>query len=207
MIEREILKQQNSKNLLIILMDIIGIWYFKWRFRSLKIGSLKWYKLQDWINNKPSLGLYRKVRLLFYKNSLAKCDENLFLYHDLTVFDPENVELGRNVKINRGVFITAPAKIKIGNDVLIGPYTIINSGNHNYSNPDIPIRLQGHIVKPIVIEDDVWIGANSTILAGVTIGKGAVVGAGAVVTKNINPYTVVGGVPATFIKERKNHHQ
>ena len=107
------------------------------------------------------------------------------------------------MKINRGVFITAPDKIIIGNDVLIGPYTVINSGNHNYSNPDISIREQGHIFKPIVIEDDVWIGANSSILAGVTIGKGAVVGAGAVVTKNVNPYTVVGGVPATFIKERK----
>jgi len=164
---------------------------------------LKWYKLQDRFNNKPSLGLYRKVRLLFYQNSFAKCGEKLFLYHDLIVLYPKNIEIGSNVKINRGVFITAPDKIIIGNDVLIGPYTVINSGNHNYSNPDISIREQGHIFKPIVIEDDVWIGANSSILAGVTIGKGAVVGAGAVVTKNVNPYTVVGGVPATFIKERK----
>jgi len=205
MIEREILQQQNSKNLLINFWEIIGTRYFKLRFRLLKIGSLKWYKFQDKLNQKPSLGLYRKVRLLFYKKSFAKCGENLFLYHDLTVLYPKNIEIGSNTKINRGVFITAPDKIKIGNDVLIGPYTVINSGNHNYSNPDVPIRLQGHIIKPIVIEDDVWIGANSTILAGVTIGKGAVVGAGAVVTKNINPYTVVGGVPATFIKERKKH--
>ena len=184
-------------------MEIIGIWYFKWRFNLLKIGSLKWYKLQDSFNNKPSLGLYKKVRHLFYQSSFEKCGENLFLYHDLTVFYPKNIEVGNNTQIHKGVFITAADKIKIGNDVLIGPYTVINSGNHNYSNPDVPIRLQGHITKPIIIEDDVWIGANSTILAGVTIGKGAVVGAGAVVTKNVKPYTVVGGVPATFIKERK----
>ena len=203
MVEREIIHQQNSKNPFMIFEEIIGTWYFKWRFNLLKIGSLKWYKFQDKFNNKPSLGLYRKVRLLFYQNSFAKCGENLFLYYDLTVFYPKNLEVGNNIKINRGVFITASDKIKIGNDVLIGPYTVINSGNHNYSNPDIPIRLQGHIIKPIIIEDDVWIGANSTILAGVTIGKGAVIGAGAVVTKNVNPYTVVGGVPATFIKERK----
>ena len=169
----------------------------------MKVGSISWYKLQDKFNNKPSLGVYRKLRILFYQKSFAKCGNNLFLYHSLTVFYPNNIEIGDNAKINRGVFITAIDKIKIGNDVLIGPYTVINSGNHNYSNPDIPIRLQGHITKPIVIEDDVWIGANATILAGVTIGKGAVVGAGAVVTSYVAPFTVVGGVPAQFIKYRK----
>jgi len=204
MIESEVF-QPNSKNLLRILVETIGIWYFKWKFSLLDTRSDKWKKLQDWINNKPSVGLYREVRRLFYQKSFAKSGENLELYPNLIISNPKNIEIGSNIKINRGVFITAPGKIKIGNYVLIGPYTVINSGNHSYSDPDVPIRSQGHVIKPIVIEDDVWIGANSTILAGVTIGRGAVVGAGAVVTKNVDPYTVVGGVPAAFIKERKKY--
>jgi acetyltransferase-like isoleucine patch superfamily enzyme len=203
MTEREIFKQPDKQNPLTELFDSVMFGLFSWRLKFLEVGSLDWYKLQDKLNNKPSLGLYRKVRQLFYQKAFAKCGENLFLYHGLTVFYPKNIEIGSNAKINRGVFITATDKIKIGNDVLIGPYSVINSGNHNYSNPDIPIRLQGHITKPIIIDDDVWIGANSTILAGVKIGNGAVIGAGAVVTKDVAPYTVVGGVPATFIKNRK----
>jgi galactoside O-acetyltransferase len=202
MIEREIFKQTDKQNLLTKLIDSLMVGFFSWRLKFLEVGSLDWYMLQDKFNNKPSIGLFRKVRQLFYQKSFAQCGENLFLYHGLTVLYPKNIEIGNNAKINRGVFITATDKIKIGNDVLIGPYTVINSGNHNYSNPDIPIRLQGHVTKPITIEDDVWIGANSTILAGVRIGKGAVIGAGAVVTKDVAPYTVVGGVPAIFIKNR-----
>lgn len=203
MTEREVFKVFDKKNLFIRMIYSLRIIFFTWRLYSLKISSLNWYKLQDKLNNKPSIGLYRKMRLLFYYKSFARCGENLFLYHNLIVFYPKNIEIGKNTVINRGVLITAADKIKIGSDVLIGPYSVINSGNHNYSNPEIPIRQQGHITKPITIGDDVWIGANSTILAGVTIGKGAVVGAGAVVTKNVAPYTVVGGVPATFIKHRK----
>ena len=192
-----------SSNPLTILWETLRTCMFSYRLSFLKVGSANWYKLQDKFSYKPSHGIYRKLRLIFYLKSFAKCGNNLFLHHSLTVFNPKNIEIGDNVKINRGVFITARDKIKIGNDVLIGPYTIINSGNHNYSNPDIPIRSQGHSSKPIIIEDDVWIGANATILKGVIIGKGAVVGAGAVVTKEVPPFTVVGGVPARFIKYRK----
>lgn len=203
MTEREIFKQPDNSNPLTVFIELVRTMLFAWRLSFLKIGSFGWYKLQDKINNKPSLGIYRKLRLLFYQKSFFTCGESLFLYHDLVVFYPTNVEIGDNAKINRGVFITATDKIKIGNDVLIGPYTVINSGNHDYSNPDKVIRLQGHITKQITIEDDVWIGAHVTILKGVTIGKGAVVGAGAVVTKDVAPYTVVGGVPAKLIKYRK----
>jgi len=71
------------------------------------------------------------------------------------------------------------------------------------SSPDFRrINQQGHTLKPIVIHDDVWIGGGAIILAGITIGQGAVVAAGAVVTKNVEPYTIVGGVPAKRIKER-----
>ena len=73
---------------------------------------------------------------------------------------------------------------------------------HNYSKRDIRIWDQGTTEKDIIIGNDIWIGTKVCILHGVTIGGGAVVGAGSVVTKNVDPYTVVGGVPARFIKDR-----
>lgn len=81
---------------------------------------------------------------------------------------------------------------------------MIFHGDHEMSRRDIPMRLQGDSVsKPVVIGDDVWIGARSIILKGVHIGKGAVIAAGAVVTKDVPEYAIVGGVPAKVIKYRE----
>jgi acetyltransferase-like isoleucine patch superfamily enzyme len=89
--------------------------------------------------------------------------------------------------------------IEIGNDVIIGPGVSLFSENHNYKDINTPIRLQGETRKKIVIEDDVWIGANAIILAGVYIGKHSVVGAGSVVTKDVPANSVVVGSPAKLV--------
>lgn len=78
----------------------------------------------------------------------------------------------------------------------------IRTDTHNYYNKNIPMIYQGHFEKDIVIGDDVWIGFGAQILPGVKIGDGAIIGAGAVVTKDVEPYTIVGGVPAKIIKKR-----
>ena len=75
--------------------------------------------------------------------------------------------------------------------------------NHNYARTDIPIYRQGETSKGIVIEDDVWIGARVTILDGVRVGGGSIIAAGAVVSKDVEPFSVVGGVPARVLKSRK----
>ena len=98
--------------------------------------------------------------------------------------------------------LATKAKITIKDDVLIGPRVFIASFNHNLKKNNIPVRLQGDTGKPIVIGEDVWVGAHAIILAGVKIGKGAVIGAGSVVTKDVEPYAIVAGVPAKFIKFR-----
>lgn len=108
----------------------------------------------------------------------------------------EGIEIGSNVGISQNCFIAARAKIKIGNDVIIGPGVSFFSENHNFSNSEELIRLQGETRKNIIIEDDVWIGANATILAGVHIGTHSVIGAGSIVTKDVPAYTVVIGSPA-----------
>jgi acetyltransferase-like isoleucine patch superfamily enzyme len=89
-------------------------------------------------------------------------------------------------------------EISIGNDVQIGPKTVIWGRDHSFSK-DMLIREQGYIKAPIMIGDDVWIGANCTILKGVVISKGAVIGAGSVVTRNIPEYAIAAGNPARVI--------
>jgi maltose O-acetyltransferase len=117
---------------------------------------------------------------------------------------PYKFSIGNNSFINTGTLILAggAGTITIGNDVLIGPYVILVSASHRYDLLDRPIRQQEHVLKPIIIEDDVWIGAHAVITSGVTVGKGSVIGAGAVVTKDIPAYSVAAGVPARVIKSR-----
>ena len=80
------------------------------------------------------------------------------------------------------------AGVHIGNYVTVAPHCMIASGNHDFIQTELPMQIAENLSKkPIVIEDDVWIGANSTITDGVRIGKGTVVGANSVVTKDVNP--------------------
>jgi len=85
---------------------------------------------------------------------------------------------------------------------MVAPNCMIAGGNHNYSRIDKPMMFQGSNSKGIIIEDDVWIGANSSILDGVKIGKGAIIAAGSVVTKDVCAYDIVAGVPAKKINSR-----
>lgn len=130
------------------------------------------------------------------------------------------ISVGERTFINAGTNLIAANKIVIGNDVTIAwNVTIYDHNSHsldyrdrildmkeitkNYkTNHDLSDNKNWDVVKskPIVIKDKVWIGFNSIILKGVTIGEGAVVAAGSVVTKDVPAYTVVGGNPATFIK-------
>jgi acetyltransferase-like isoleucine patch superfamily enzyme len=113
-----------------------------------------------------------------------------------------NIRIGRNVLLDQGTVLMAQHAITIGNDVLIAAYCFIVDFNHAFTDKNKRIIKQGYVAAPIVIEDDVWIGAHVMILPGVHIGKGAVVGAGSVVTKNVKAYQVVAGNPAKVIKKR-----
>ena len=115
----------------------------------------------------------------------------------------DGMRIGNNVGISQNCFFAARAKIEIGNDVIIGPGVSMFSENHNYKDVGTPIRLQGENRKGIVVEDDVWIGANATVLAGVRIGRHSVIGAGSVVVRDVAPYSVYAGTPAKLIKTIK----
>jgi len=142
------------------------------------------------------------MRAAFYMHSLGKCGANPRFGPGVSVRWPENIEIGDEVIINRGTHISATAKVTIGNYVGIGPYVIINSANHRFDDPTVPFLKQGRVAKPIVIEDDVWVASHVVITAGAHIGRGSVVMAGAVVSGEVEPYSIVGGVPARVVGRR-----
>lgn len=116
----------------------------------------------------------------------------------------ERIVLGDNVNTNSNVMINADlgGVIEIGDGVLIGPNSVLRASNHEFADPDKPVRQQGHRAGRIEVGDDVWIGANVVVLPDVRIGRGAVIAAGAVVTGDVEPFAIAGGVPARRIGTR-----
>ena len=130
----------------------------------------------------------------FMKNGQRQSPPDL-----LTPFRP----VGSNCNFARRVFITAGGGVRIGDWVGIGPDVKIWSVNHKFSDPDSPWASQGWDYKEVIIEDDVWIGANSFIMPGTRIGKGAIISACTVVSKSVPPYAVMAGNPGRVIGWRK----
>ncbi|KAA3607058.1 MAG: acetyltransferase [Calditrichaeota bacterium] len=141
-------------------------------------------------------------RIILYKIRLGKMGKKVIIRSGVRIDYPENVEIGDYSGINDNCLIEGGVSVKIGKWVRFGPNVSIITMNHNFVRKDIPIKQQGLIKKPVSIGDDVWIGMNSVVLPGVTIGKGAVVAAGSIVTKDVDEYAIVGGVPAKLIKYR-----
>ena len=112
-----------------------------------------------------------------------------------------NIKIGERCSINPGTIIYGHGGVTIGNNVLIAGGCMVIPANHKFENKSIPINMQGIDLKPIIIEDNVWIGHGCSILNGVTIQTGSVIAAGSVVNIDILPYSVYGGVPVKFIKK------
>ncbi len=175
-------------------------------------------------------GLGYKIRAYVYREKLAGCGQNVAFGPGVEVFGPENIVLGDNVSVfrlsriaahNGGSIIVGNnisintnttlgaadgGTIVIGNDVMIAQNVVLRASDHGHDRIDIPMMKQGHTGGEIIIGDDVWIGANVVITRNVRIGAHSIIAAGAVVTKDVEPYSVVGGVPAKLIKKRNAGH-
>ena len=112
------------------------------------------------------------------------------------------VLVGERAAIGAYNFIHGGGGVEIGADVLLGPGVQIFSENHNFGRRDLPIIEQGETPAKVRVGRGAWVGANSTILAGVEIGDGAIVAAGSVVTRSVEPFTIVAGAPARLIGDR-----
>ena len=137
------------------------------------------------------------IREMFSKLIGRPVSEDFRLFPPFTTDFGKNIHLGKNVFINSGCRFQDQGGIYIGDNVLIGHNVVLATLNHEEN----PKRRGNLIPSPIKIGNDVWIGSNATVLAGVTIGDGAIVAAGAVVTKDVKDNTIVGGVPAKYIRD------
>ena len=144
----------------------------------------------------------------WYKSQMKHCGTNITLRPSTSVyFGLKNLSLGNNVSIPRfsHIFCT-DAPLTIGNNVIFGPAPTIVTGDHRIDVIGKPIFSSYDKLPendaPVIIQDDVWVGANVTILKGVTIGRGSVIAAGSVVNKSTPPYSISGGIPAKTIKFR-----
>jgi acetyltransferase-like isoleucine patch superfamily enzyme len=146
---------------------------------------------------------FNLIKKYFLKLMGAKIGKWVTFYPGIRIGFPDKLIIGDNVDLAWGVIITNKGGVEIGNRSLIGYRSQILSANHEIPSKRGRIFDAGHKPGKIIIEDDVWIGANCIITAGVVIGVGAVVAAGSVVTKNVEPYTIVAGIPAKVIKIRE----
>ena len=151
--------------------------------------------------------IYKDIGLLTYisSSSSIRNHKNISLgnncqINSFVVLWPVKLGIGCNSQINPGSAIYGD--VTIGDNVMIAPNCMIAGGNHNFKDINIPMIFQGSNEKGIVIEDDVWIGANSVIVDGVKIGRGAVIAAGSVVVNDVVEYSIVAGVPARKIESR-----
>ena len=143
---------------------------------------------------------------------IAECSKNIYfgnniyIGYDCKIFASEDsrILIGDNFTCNSNVMINSRGlgEIRIGNNVLIGPNSVLRSNNHNFKISTKPINQQGMSGGNITIGDDVWIGSNVVILPNIKIGKGSVIAAGAVVTSNVSQFKIMGGIPAKEIGRR-----
>lgn len=188
---------------------------------KIKISKNKWLKKTAlWLLTPPNeyrprwwvRNLWNPFRHHHGKGAILKSRLDVFPFHRFEVGENtllEDFSLINNavgdVKIGCrclvGVGTVIIGSVEIEDDVLLAQHVVISALNHNFENIQIPIAQQGFSMKKIYIESGVWIGANAVVTAGVHIGRNSIVAAGSVVTRDVPPFTVVGGNPAKVLKQ------
>lgn len=166
-----------------------------------KLSLFLYLSFEHFFNLFPDIFIGNRLRRMFYKFYMKSIGKDVII-NVFTHFEvPQKISIGNNCSFNRGCWISGGGGLQILDDVIMGPNVIIHTANHNYSNPNLPFRLQGHSFKSVLIKQNVWIGANAIILPGVTINENCIIGAGSVVTKEMPANSLIGGTPAKVIKK------
>ena len=174
----------SNKEALLKIINRIRNWFLDFELMILR-----------WVGYVP----FNLVRKTIYRLFGLKIGRGSVVHMWANFFDPKNISIGNDTIIGNNVFLDGRAKLNIGNHTDIASSVMIYNSEHDINSIDFSARQE-----KVEIGDYCFIGPRAIILPGVKIGKGVVVGAGAVVTKNIEDFSVVGGVPAEVISERKN---
>lgn len=142
------------------------------------------------------------LRASYWRLFLKKLGKGSYIMDNCRIYNPAGIEIGSYTGINHHTDVGGGGGLVIGRHVMIGPYCQILTTVHQSDDWQKPMSKQKFKSGPVVIGDDVWIGTHVVILPNVKIGRGAIIGAGAVVTRDVQPYSVAGGVPAKHIKFR-----
>ena len=162
-----------------------------WRCQGVRIQGKCWLQQIEIPRNYFDISISDKVAL----------DRGVILLSTGDRQSEPRISIGASTYINRHTMFDASESISIGANCMIGPFCYITDHDHGMQL-GVPVNEQPLIGSPVVIEDDVWMGAHVTVLKGVTIHRGAVIGAGAVVTKDVLADAIVAGVPARMIGQR-----
>jgi len=172
--------------------------YLRDSFIAKPIKTLKYFFV-NWFVSKLLSGMPSwAIRKAFYRLVGMNIGEGSIINQGLEYFSPDRLSVGDRTHINRKCFVDARGYCSIGNDTSISHEVLILTGTHDINSANF-----AEVHKPVDIGDHVWIGARAVILPGVKIARGAVIAAGAVVTKNVNSFEIVGGVPAKVIGIRR----
>lgn len=177
--------------------------YVSKEFVMQKFKLIIYYILISKLPNSRFGNIFRKIRIWYVCDILKimQKDDGNFFEENVYIGNGKNITIGKHCHINENVFIQGAT---IGNFVMIAPNVAILNGTHKFDRVDVPMIMQGEEkeLNPI-IEDDVWIGRNAAVMPNIRIGRGSIIGAGAVVTKDVEPFSIMGGVPAKLIKKRR----
>lgn len=168
-------------------------------FSLSKVWRVFYALLGQWLPRSCYSIICLKIRYFFLKRIAKYAGKNVNIEQHVAF--GEELEIGDNSTIGFRSDIYGP--VRIGKNVMIGPELAVYTHNHEFSDLNIPMIQQGYSdSKPVIIDDNVWIGRRVLILPGVHIGEGAIVAAGAVVTHDVEAFSIVGGNPAKLIKYR-----
>jgi len=164
------------------------------------LNRLKSYLFDFWLMKLNFVAIIpsHSIRNFFYQISGLKLGHKSYIHYGARFYKLSNISIGQGTIIGDHAFIDGRDKVKIGSNVDIASEVRIYNSEHDINDENFAVT-----VSPVIIEDYVFIGPRVTILPGVTIRKGAVVAAGSVVVKDVEESTLVGGVPAKFIKNRE----